>query len=222
MALSIGKESFFWHKLHSLTGIVPVGFYMLQHLMLNSFSLAGPEKYNAVSGFFYSIPEHLLLTLEVVAIWIPLVFHAVYGLFITSRAEQNFFGGSYRSATNRMYTLQRVSGIFIFVFLIYHVITTTIKVKLAGTTDVVNFDAMAQTFTSNGYLILAFYALGVMAASYHLSYGIWNFCIRWGITITRRAQHRIQRFAFLFFLVTTALGWAALYGFLRTVPTINA
>jgi len=60
--------------------------------------------------------------------------------------------------------------------------------------------------------------LGVLAASYHLGYGIWNFCIRWGITISERAQLRIQKFSLAFFIVITLLGWAALAGFLMNKP----
>src|SRR5947199_5259276 len=116
MALALNRESFFWHKVHSLTGIIPVGFYMLQHLTLNSFSLAGPEKFNGVISFFGSIPWYVLVAMEILLIWIPLVFHAVYGLFIVNRGEPNYFGTRYGWSQNRMYTLQRWSGVFLFAF----------------------------------------------------------------------------------------------------------
>jgi succinate dehydrogenase / fumarate reductase, cytochrome b subunit len=213
MAVAIGKESYFWHKLHSLTGIIPVGFYMVQHLALNSFSIAGAEKYNSVSAFFYSIPSHLLLALEALAIWLPLLFHSVYGLFITARAEQNYLGTNYKWSQNRMYFFQRLSGIFIFLFLIYHVTTTTIRVKIAGTHEVVDYASMGTELSRFGYAILLLYALGVLASSYHFSYGIWNFCIRWGISISDRAQLKVQKFAMFTFVALTLLGWAALAGF---------
>jgi succinate dehydrogenase / fumarate reductase cytochrome b subunit len=57
------------------------------------------------------------------------------------------------------------------------------------------------------------YVLGVLTASYHLSFGVWNFCIRWGITISERAQLRVQRFAVWMFVIVTLLGWGALLGF---------
>ena len=41
MSLALNRENYFWHKVHSLTGVIPVGYYMVQHLVLNSFSLAG-------------------------------------------------------------------------------------------------------------------------------------------------------------------------------------
>lgn len=213
MAITLTRENFFWHKVHSLTGVVPVGFYMLQHLTLNSFNLAGPDKFNAVIDFFQNMPKHFLLGLEVVAIWIPLLFHAIYGLFIVNRGQQNYFATRYGWSQNRMYTFQRWSGIFVFFFLIFHFITTTVNAKLHGD-EVIKFASWQHRLTDYGYLGLILYILGVMFSSYHLAYGIWNFCIRWGITISDAAQVRVQKFSFGFFIVVTLLGWAALVGFL--------
>ncbi|MEZ0324313.1 MAG: hypothetical protein ACAH95_00260 [Fimbriimonas sp.] len=215
MSLALTRESFFWHKVHSLTGIVPVGFYMVQHLTLNSFSLGGAAKFDAVIGFFEGIPIHLLLLLEAVAIWIPLLFHAIYGLFITSRGEvNNYFTTKYKWSQARMYSFQRYSGIFLFFFLIYHVLTTTVNKYLTGNPEVIKYAAWHENLTANGGLLLIVYILGVFFASYHLAYGIWNFCIRWGITISDQAQLRVQKFSLVFFIAITLLGWAALAGFL--------
>ena len=68
--------------------------------------------------------------------------------------------------------------------------------------------------TSYHYLVLALYVVGVFTASYHFGYGIWNFCIRWGITVSDQAQRRIQSFSFGCFAFFTIVGWAALIGFL--------
>lgn len=212
MSTAIGKESFVWHKLHSLSGIIPIGFYLLQHLTLNSFSLAGPDKYDGVSEFFYSMPPHVLWTIEIVAIYIPLLFHAGYGMFITARAESNYFSSPYKWPQNLMYSLQRYSGIFVFFFLCWHWATTTLQVKIHGA-DSVNYFAMHDQFAQYGYTILVLYALGVLAASYHFCFGIWNFCIRWGITIGDRAQASVQKLSLALFVLVTALGWLALAGF---------
>ncbi len=220
------KENFFWHKVHSLTGIVPVGFYMVQHLTLNSFSFAGPDKFNGVINFFQSLPPFFLLGVEIVAIWIPLIFHAVYGIFIVNRGEPNYFSTHYGWSQNRMYTFQRWSGVFIFFFLIYHVFTTTVAVKYAelhpeSFTDpvaLIQFQAWHDKLSQNGYLLLFVYMAGVFASSYHLAYGVWNFCIRWGITISERAQIKVQKFAFWMFIAVTLVGWTALAGFLMPHP----
>lgn len=222
MSVALTRENYFWHKLHSLTGIVPVGFYVLQHIVLNSFSLAGPGKYNGVSGFFYSMPVHVLWTIEILVIWLPLLFHSVYGLFITGRGNTtNYFATKYRWSQNRMYAFQRISGIYIFFFLIYHVMTTTVAKKIApsGVVDPTSYQAMHNNLTQFGFLILIVYALGVLFASYHLCYGIWNFCIRWGISISDRAQLGVQKFSFGAFIALTVIGWLALAGFFMHNPT---
>jgi succinate dehydrogenase / fumarate reductase cytochrome b subunit len=219
MALTLSKENFFWHKVHSATGIVPVGFYMLQHLTLNSFTLAGPDKFNGVLHFFESLPKHLLLAMEVLVIWIPLLFHAVYGLFIVNRGQANYFEGKYKWAENRMYTLQRWSGLFLFLFLAFHVATTTVAKYIAGSSTVIEYASWQQKLTSYGYALFIVYVIGVLAASYHLSYGVWNFCIRWGITISEKAQQRIQKFSAGMFVAVTLLGWAVLVGFLIHNPS---
>jgi succinate dehydrogenase / fumarate reductase cytochrome b subunit len=197
-----------------LTGIVPVGFYMVQHLTLNSFTLAGADRFDNVICFFESLPFHILLALEVCAIWLPLLFHSIYGLFIYSRAKSNFVGTRYGWSQNRMYWLQRMSGIVIFFFLCMHVATTTGVKYLTGNSDVIKYAAWHEKLTSYGYIWFVVYLIGIVASTYHLSYGIWNFCIRWGITISDKAQQNVQKVSLGVFVVLTLLGWAALAGFL--------
>lgn len=217
MSLSVNRENFVLHKLHSLSGIIPVGFYMLQHLTLNSFSLAGESQFNGVISFFGSIPWYILLAMETLLIWIPLLFHAVYGLFITNRAQVNYFG-HYKWQENLMYTLQRYTGVFLFLFLIFHVSSTTASKYFHHDDSLLMYAQWQHNLTSYGYALTALYILGVAIASYHLSYGIWNFCIRWGIAVSEQAQARIQRFSFWMFIAVTLLGWAALAGFLIHTP----
>jgi succinate dehydrogenase / fumarate reductase, cytochrome b subunit len=216
--MAISKENFFWHKVHSLTGIIPVGFYMLQHLTLNSFTVAGPEYFNGVLHFFESLPKHFFIVFEAIGIWIPLLFHAIYGLFIVNRSESNYFEKKYKWSQNRMYTFQRWTGLFLFLFLAFHVSTTTIAKYIANDSTGIQYAAWQQKLTSYGYILFIVYLLGVLAASYHLAYGVWNFCIRWGITISDKAQERIQKFAFGMFIVVTLIGWTALVGFLIHKP----
>ncbi|MBS1709283.1 MAG: succinate dehydrogenase [Armatimonadetes bacterium] len=210
------RENFVLHRLHSLSGIVPVGFYMVQHLTLNSFALLGPDRFNGVIGFFAAMPAHILLALEIGVIAVPLLFHAVYGLYIVARAEPNYSQAAYKFRENRYYMWQRWSGIAAFLFLCTHVATTTMRAKVQGH-EAIRFHAMAETMAwpNNLHLGLVFYALGVAACSYHLAYGIWNFCIRWGITINPKSQEATGRFAAGAFVVLTLIGWSSLVGFVN-------
>ncbi|MCE9559301.1 MAG: succinate dehydrogenase [Armatimonadetes bacterium] len=209
----MGKENYFWHKLHSLTGIIPVGFYVVQHLTLNTFAFAGAEKYDAVILFFEGVPPQILWFLKIFVIFLPLVFHAIYGMFIVSRSEGNYSQAAYKFRENRYYTLQRLSGMFLFFFLIFHYITMPIQNVLHGPENTVMYKNWAAYLLSFGGLPLLMYVLGITSAAYHLAYGIWNFCIRWGITISEQSQMRMGRFSFGAFIAISGLGIVSLVGF---------
>jgi succinate dehydrogenase / fumarate reductase, cytochrome b subunit len=217
MAVSLTKENYVLHRIHSLTGVVPVGYYMAQHLALNTFSIGGASSFNSVIEFFEGIPKHILLSMEVGVIWLPMLFHAIYGIFIAARAENNYFATKYKFAHNRMFWLQRASGIAIFAFLIFHVSTTTIYKYATNNPQVIKFDAWHNKLQNPVQLLV--YIVGIAAASYHLGYGIWNFCIRWGITISEKAQGRIMKISGVIAVALTLMGWAALAGFLINKPT---
>ena len=211
MAVITVRENYVMHRIHSITGVMPVGYYMVQHLVLNANSIAGPEKFNGVIDFFEGMPKHLLLAMEVGMIWVPLLFHAIYGLFIISRAKNNYFTTKYKWSENRMFFLQRLSGVAVFFFLIYHVLTTTVQKYISGNAESIKYVAMSERF--HNPIVLAAYVLGILAASYHLGYGLWNFCIRWGITVTEASQQRVQKLSGVAFVAITLIGWAALVGF---------
>ncbi|MBS1706159.1 MAG: hypothetical protein JST40_09820 [Armatimonadetes bacterium] len=208
-----GRESYFWHKLHSLSGIVPVGFYMVQHLTLNSFALAGPKAYNGVINFFEGMPKHFLIVLKYGVVWLPLLFHAIYGLFIASRMEAYVSPAAKKYRENGYYLWQRWSGIFAFVFLCYHMASTSIANARFGPDTTVYYENWASYLSGTGYVFLIVYVLGILACAYHLAYGIWMFCIRWGITISEESQQRMARFSKAAFFFLTLLGWLALVGF---------
>jgi succinate dehydrogenase / fumarate reductase cytochrome b subunit len=217
MALSLTRENYVMHRIHSITGVMPVGYYMVQHLVLNFNSVFGPEKFNAVIDFFEGLPKVFLLALEVGMIWLPLLFHAIYGLFIISRAENNYLTTKYKWSQNKMFFLQRVSGLVVFFYLIYHSITTTGVKYVTGNAENVKYNAMSEKL--HHPIVLLIYIVGILGASYHLGYGIWNFCIRWGITVKEDAQLRIQKISAVVFVALTLLGWGALVGFFIHSPT---
>ena len=49
-------SSFLWRKLHSLLGIVPLGAFLLEHLLSNFEALKGPAAYGAQVRFLNSLP----------------------------------------------------------------------------------------------------------------------------------------------------------------------
>ncbi len=110
-------HSFFWRKLHSLTGIIPIGAFLIEHIVSNFETVNGPLAYAKQVLFLNSLP--LVRVLEWVFIFIPLAFHAGYGVFIAIRGRSNV--NVYPWAGNWMYLSQRITGVIAFLYIIQHV-----------------------------------------------------------------------------------------------------
>src|ERR1700719_4759957 len=76
-------NSFLWRKLHSLSGIIPIGAFLVEHIVSNFETINGPLAYAQQVKFLNSLP--LVRVLEWAFIFIPLGFHALYGVFIAIR-----------------------------------------------------------------------------------------------------------------------------------------
>src|SRR6201994_5105932 len=80
-------HSFFWRKLHSLTGIVPIGAFLIEHIVSNFEALNGPLAYAQQVKFLNGLP--LVRVLEWAFIFLPLAFHGLYGVYIALRGRDN-------------------------------------------------------------------------------------------------------------------------------------
>ena len=118
--LRAGKGySFLLRKLHSLSGIVPIGAFLIEHILSNFEALKGPAAYGAQVKFLNSLP--LVRVLEWGFIFIPLAFHALYGVYIAFRGRATV--NVYPWAGNWGYLMQRVTGIIALFYIGYHVWT---------------------------------------------------------------------------------------------------
>ncbi|MBU0903943.1 MAG: succinate dehydrogenase cytochrome b558 subunit [Planococcaceae bacterium] len=198
-------REFYLRRLHSLVGIIPVGLFLAQHLVVNHFATKGAESFNTAVHFMESLP--FVLFLEWFVIYIPLMFHAFYGLYIAFTAKNN--PQRYGTFRNWMFVLQRITGIILVVFIAWHIFETRFQ-KAIGAQEV-NFNMMADILASP--LMFAFYVIGVVSATFHLANGIWSFLVSWGITQSPTSQ-RISTYVTIgIFLALTVVGVRALLAF---------
>ena len=171
-------ERHFWlRRLHSLSGIVPVGGFLAFHLYENYTATRGAEAYNRVTRSLQEMP--FSLALEILVILVPLFYHGIYGLFVTSTSRPNVISNPY--ARNGMYFIQRVTGIIVFAFILFHLWTT----RFVQLSDHESLDLFRQVQAAVGNpWIYAFYIAGILSATWHLANGIWSFSIVWGITVS--------------------------------------
>jgi succinate dehydrogenase / fumarate reductase cytochrome b subunit len=209
------SRTFVLRKLHQLSGIMPLGVFLLEHFYTNSKALSGPANFNAAVADLQAIPYILLV--ETGAIFIPLIYHAVYGLVITVEARPNNL--NYPYPRNWFYTIQRVTGVILFFFIAFHVLNFRFgMVPGLNTVSVAHhpdqaFQVVAREFSLVPIFIV--YMIGIAATVWHLANGVWLFLVDWGITIGERAQ-RISGYACLGFgVVLLAVGVNAAIAFIR-------
>jgi succinate dehydrogenase / fumarate reductase cytochrome b subunit len=187
MAIKL-SNTFLLRKLHQLTGIVPLGLFFFVHMYTNSTAINGSSIFNKHVQDIHDIPY--LLLIEIFGIFIPLIFHSVYGIIISSEAKPNAL--SYGYARNWFYIFQRVTGIFLFFFLFFHILNFRFGlIPGLNLTPVAGHADQAYSIVSSEFhsgWIMALYVLGVLATAWHLAYGIWLFAVDWGIVIGEKAQ----------------------------------
>lgn len=200
------NKSFLIRKLHSLFGIIPIGFFLLEHLITNSFAVQGAVSFNDKVHFLKSIP--FLVPLEIFVIALPILFHGIYGLYIVYLADNNVLKYSYYR--NWMFYLQRITAIITLIFVVWHAWNLRIATAFSGAE--VSFDTMADIFSNNTYLVI--YIIGLFAALFHFANGLWAFMISWGMTIGEKAQKASAIVCSFIFVILAALGLFGLSGFL--------
>src|SRR6185312_11251501 len=62
---------------------------------------------------------------------------------------------------------------------------------------------------------LAFYVVGIIAASWHFAYGLYLFCSKWGITVSNRSRRGMLAFSTLVAIVFIVVGFATLSAFFQ-------
>ena len=205
-------SSFLLRRLHSLSGVFPIGAFLVEHFVSNAEAFKGPAAYGRQVEFLNSFPGVFLL--ELFFIWIPILYHGIYGVYIWYRGDTNVV--SYPWSGNWMYTAQRWTGIIAFAYIVQH----TYHLRFTGTVLGDHPDqafAKVQHEFQNPWMI-AFYCIGIIAASWHFSYGLWLFAAKWGITTGERARHRFGYVCLALALGLVLLGGLSMTGFFRT-PT---
>ena len=171
------ETSYLLRKLHSLSGIVPVGAFLAEHFWSNSSALVSAAKYNETSQELQTIPFRVIV--EWAFIFLPILYHGGYGVYIWLRGESNV--SQYPWVKNWLYTFQRYTGIIAFAYIGWHVYTQRWLTHGMST-----YSEVAQQMRNPW--AFTFMVVGIVASSFHLGVGIWNFLCKWGLAATVRAQ----------------------------------
>jgi len=227
LANIFGRHEFFIRRLHSLTGLVPVGAFLVVHLITNAAILDGPETYQLRVDQIHTLGPITLELVEWTFIFLPILLHGLIGLIIVTRGHRNLLYYPYRE--NFRYTLQRYTGVIAFAFILWHVFHTrgwlnsswwmehVTRPLGGGTFDAVHAAATAAASIQASAIIQIVYAVGILASVYHLANGLWTMGITWGIWTTPHSQRWANYLVLGFGLVLLTLGAGALAGMATVV-----
>ncbi len=176
---AVPDRSYFWDKVHSLSGIVPIGAFLVEHFWSNSYALVSVTLYNKQSYELQTIPWRV--PVEAIFIWIPILFHGFYGVYIWSKGKGNV--SRYAYGANWMYVLQRWTGLIALLFIGWHVYVERFMTQGRST-------YMDVAATLSNPLFMAFYLVGILAVSFHFGNGLWQFSNKWGLVVGRKAQRK--------------------------------
>ncbi len=200
-------HSFLLRKLHSLTGIVPIGAFLIEHLVSNFEALKGPAAYAQQVKFLNGLP--FVRVLEWVFIFIPLAYHALYGVYIWLRGKSNVI--YYPWAGNWMYLAQRWTGGIALLYIGQHVW----RQRFSGVSLPEHPGAAfhkVQVELSNPWM-LAIYIIAMIATVWHFAYGVWLFSAKWGITPGDRARRNFGWVCGVVGVLLAVVGLSSIYAF---------
>jgi succinate dehydrogenase / fumarate reductase cytochrome b subunit len=217
--LPTGRIEFLLLKIHSLTGIFPIGFFLAFHLGFNTLRTVGVRQYQLGIDLINNAP--FLLWIEIGFIYVPLLIHSILGFYVTRMASFNAL--RYNYPRNWLYTLQRITGAVVFLFLIYHMGTTVGPKMYYGKHqfEAAPYLIAAMNEQFGGWLGRILYLIGVTAATFHFANGLWGFCVSWGILIGRTAQRNAAILFMLVGLTLTLLGVAVVVEFSLHPQTVT-
>ncbi|TRM12891.1 succinate dehydrogenase [Lentibacillus cibarius] len=198
-------REFFYRRLHSLLGVIPIGVFLIQHLVVNHFAVYGEESFNKAAGFMHDLPFRLAL--EIVIIFLPILFHAILGVYIVFVTKNNT--RRYGYFRNWMFLLQRITGIITFIFIAWHVWETRVQIGMG--TEELNYNLM-ENILSNPFMFW-FYIAGVISTTFHFANGLWSFMVSWGITQSPKSQKVATYATLIVFLALSYIGVRALIQF---------
>ncbi|MBM4009828.1 MAG: succinate dehydrogenase [Planctomycetota bacterium] len=215
------RHQFLIYRLFSLAGFVPVGAFLIVHLLTNASILAGDggRTFQSRVDMIHSLGP-LLVPVEWAFIFLPMIFHAVVGFVIIANGLPNV--GSYPYVSNLRYTLQRATGMIAFAFIIWHIWQLHALGKPFGGGRFDAHEAASSTAAVLGSTAVSIlYCIGILSAVFHFANGLWTLGITWGLWTSPAAMRRANVVSIAVGVVLAAAGLGAVAGF-RSLPADSA
>jgi succinate dehydrogenase / fumarate reductase cytochrome b subunit len=235
----LDRHYFLLRRLHSLSGVAPIGIFLFPHLTTNSSIVwgdklnspdvsadaladaggflphAGVETFQHEVEFIHNLPA--LILIEIGVLFLPILFHAVLGVWFASSGKLNVDRYGYQN--NWRYTLQRLSGYVGVLFIFMHITSLRFKWTYGGLMPAFDPSAASSSTAihmqegSLGLFMPVFYLVCVLLLIFHFANGLWTAAITWGLTVSASAQKRWGYVCAAIGIALSGAGVTAILGF---------
>ncbi|MGV1143365.1 succinate dehydrogenase [Staphylococcus aureus] len=200
------KNEFYLRRIHSLLGIIPIGAFLVVHLLVNHQATQGAEAFNKASNFMViiTISNYCRIFIYIHSVVISRFVWYTHCIYSKRKCWTllNF--------RNWMFFFQRVSGILTFIFIGIHLWQTRLQKAFYG--KEVNYDLMHETLQHPGWAI--FYIICIIAVVFHFANGLWSFLVTWGGLQSPKSQRVFTWVSLIVFLVISYIGVTAIIAFM--------
>jgi succinate dehydrogenase / fumarate reductase cytochrome b subunit len=222
----LDRNYFLLRRLHSLSGIVPIGAFLFPHLLTNSsivwgswlnkahYGHGGVESFQHEVNYIHNLP--FLILIEWGVLFLPILLHAALGVWFALSGRMNALAYGYGG--NRRYTLQRLTGYLGVLFIFMHITS----LRFGEAVPMFTYGGLMPTFAADaaasstaihfqngvwGWFATVFYLVCVLGLVFHFANGLWTAAITWGLTISEAAQ---KRWGYVCAVIGIGLGIAAI------------
>lgn len=173
-------------RLFSVTGVLPLGAYVILHLARNARALAGAAAFERAATWSAKLP----LFLEVVLVGLPLAFHAAYGAYLAIKAIPLRGESVYESAhVGGLAKAMRVTGLVALAYLAFHLYDyATALARLSPASEYTLAAGRLSSATATFPLRAVLEVAGEGTVLFHFCVGLWGFCVARGWAGSRSAR----------------------------------
>lgn len=200
------KNHLLLRRLHSLSGVIPIGAFLCIHLLANSSIVWGRwtnkegTAHGGVAEFVHDVQfiQNLpfLYLIELFGLWLPIAFHAGLGIVYALSGKSNLTSYAYQGTVR--YTLQRWTGYLGVIFIFLHISSLRWGWTYGGLLPAFDPDWAASSTAEHfqgqsglhAFVVTVFYLVSVTGLAFHFANGLWTAAITWGLTVTTQAQKR--------------------------------
>jgi succinate dehydrogenase / fumarate reductase cytochrome b subunit len=159
-------------RIFSLSGVVPLGAFLVLHVAVNARALHGDQAFASAAGALQRLPG--LPVIEALFVFAPLLLHGAFGLWLVATRRPLVPSTPYPAALRLG---MRASGVVVVAFLAMHLPELRFhapSMRLDGAEMATRLDAdLSATSHAVPWRGLA-YLVGVACVTFHFAAGLWG------------------------------------------------